>query len=393
MEAQKLHDQNVLEIVVNVKRQFWNLVEKEVLSFIKTYLQTLFDQAVKEQISADRYERTPDRRDYRNGSYTRSLTTKFGHVEDLEVPRLRHGSVAQRALDRYERIHEDVDRAIGQLFLAGVSTRRLKSIAKELFGRSISAQTVSKATESLDEELQRYRSAELDDDYEFLFLDGIHDKVREIGVERKVLLCALGVRQDGTKRILSFRLVDQEDEKVWSAFLVELKARGLKGDHLKMITTDGQPGLLKALRQHFTFVKQQRCIAHKMRNVVVKLKRPQKKPCADEARLIWAAPNRKEAVRRFKEWEKKWYPEAESAVKCMRKDLYACLQYYDLPKEQWKMVRTTNILERSFREVRRRTRPMNFFPNEASAQRIFYGISKYLNQNWNKPKMEFTQNS
>jgi len=356
-------------------------------------LQTLFDQAVKEQISADRYERTPDRRDYRNGSYTRSLTTKFGHIEDLEVPRLRHGSVAQHALDRYERIHEDVDRAIGQLFLAGVSTRRLKSIAKELFGRSISAQTVSKATESLDEELQRYRSAELDDDYEFLFLDGIHDKVREIGVERKVLLCALGVRQDGTKRILSFRLVDQEDEKVWSAFLVELKARGLKGDHLKMITTDGQPGLLKALRQHFTFVKQQRCIAHKMRNVVVKLKRPQKKPCADEARLIWAAPNRKEAVRRFKEWEKKWYPEAESAVKCMRKDLYACLQYYDLPKEQWKMVRTTNILERSFREVRRRTRPMNFFPNEASAQRIFYGISKYLNQNWNKPKMEFTQNS
>jgi putative transposase len=321
------------------------------------------------------------------------LTTKFGHIEELEVPRLRRGSVAQEALDRYERIHEDVDRAMGQLFLAGVSTRRLKGIAKELFGRSISAQTVSKASETLDEELERYRTAALDDDYAFLFLDGIHDKVREIGVERKVLLCALGVRKDGTKKILAFRLVDQEDENVWSAFLVELKARGLKGGHLKMITTDGQPGLLKALRQHYTFVKQQRCIAHKMRNVVVKLKRPQKKPCADEARLIWAAPNRKEAVKRFKVWEKNWFPEAESAVKCMRKDLYACLQYYDLPKEQWKMVRTTNVLERSFREVRRRTRPMNFFPNQASAQRIFYGISKYLNQNWNKPKTKFTQNS
>jgi putative transposase len=393
MEAKRLHDQNVLEIQVNVKRQIWNLIEEEVLSLIKHYLESLFDQAVKEQINADRYQRTPHRKDYRNGSYTRSLTTKFGHIEDLEVPRLRRGSVAQDALDRYERIHEDVDRAIGQLFLAGVSTRRLNGIAKELFGRSISAQTVSKATESLEEELEHYRTAELDDDYEFLFLDGIHDKVREIGVERKVLLCALGVRKDGTKRILSFRLVDQEDEAVWSAFLVELKARGLKGDHLKMITTDGQPGLLKALRQHFTFVKQQRCIAHKMRNVVVKLKRPQKKPCADEARLIWAAPCRKEAVKRFKVWEKKWYPEAESAVKCMRKDLYACLQYYDLPKEQWKMVRTTNVLERSFREVRRRTRPMNFFPNGNSAQRIFYGISKYLNQNWNKPKTKFTQNS
>jgi len=393
MEAKKLADQNVLEISVNVKRKIWHLIEAEVLSFIKSYLETLFDQAVKERIGADRYERTKNRKDYRNGRYTRSLTTKFGHIEALDVPRLRQGSLAQEALERYERIHEDVDRAIGQLFLAGVSTRRLKEITKELFGRSVSAQTVSKASQSLDEELERYRRAELDDDYQFLFLDGIHDRVREIGVENKVLLCALGIRPDGTKKILSFRLVDQEDENVWSSFLVELKARGLKGENLKMITTDGQAGLLKALRQHFTFVKQQRCIAHKMRNVVVKLKRPQKKPCADEARLIWAAPSRKDAVNRFKNWEKKWYPEAENAVKCLRKDLYACLQYYDLPKEQWKMVRTTNILERSFREVRRRTRPMNFFPNETSAQRIFYGISRYLNQNWNKPKMEFTQNS
>lgn len=393
MEAQKLRDQNVLEISVNVKRQIWNLIEAEVLSFIKTYLQTLFDQAVKERIGADKYERTENRKDYRNGRYTRSLTTKFGHIEALQVPRLRQGSLAQEALGRYERIHEDVDRAIGQLFLAGVSTRRLKGITQELFGRPISAQTVAKATQSLDAELEQYRTAALDDEYDFLFLDGIHDKVREIGVERKVMLCALGVRKDGTKKILSFRLVDQEDEAVWSAFLVELKARGLKGDHLKMITTDGHPGLLKALRQHFTFVQQQRCIAHKMRNVVVKLKRPQKKPCADEARLIWAAASRKDAVKRFKDWEKNWYPGAESAVKCLRKDLFACLQYFDLPEEQWKMVRTTNVLERSFREVRRRTRPMNFFPNQASAQRIFYGISKYLNQNWNKPKSEFTQNS
>ena len=383
MEAKELHYQNVLEISVNVKRQLWDKLEKEILGFVKDSLETLFQEAIKEQIGADRYERTSDRKDYRNGSYKRSLTTKYGHIESLEVPRLRHSSVNQDAIDRYERIHDDVDLAIGKLFLAGVSTRRLKSIAKELFGRPVSAQTVSNATESLSAELEQYRTAELDDDYEFLFLDGIHDKVREIGVERKVLLCALGIRPDGSKKILSFRLVDQEDEAVWSAFLVELKSRGLKGYNLKMITTDGQPGLLKALKQNYTFIPQQRCVAHKMRNVVVKLKRPQKKPCMNEARLIWAAPNRKEAIRRFKEWEVKWYPEAERAVKCLRKDLYACLKYYDLPKEHWKTVRTTNILERSFREVRRRTRPMNFYPNANSAEKIFYGVTNYLNQNWN----------
>jgi len=393
MEAIKLHDQNVLEISINVKRQVWDNLEKEVLSFIKQYLETLFKEVLNEQIGADRYERTADRKDYRNGSYHRSLTTKFGHIEGLKVPRLRHSPLHQEAIDRYEKIHDDVDMALGKLFLAGVSTRRLKSIAKELFGRSVSAQTVSNATESLEAELEQYRTAPLDNDYEFLFLDGIHDKVREIGVERKVLLCALGIKPDGTKKILSFRLVDQEDEAVWSAFMIEMKARGLKGDNLKMITTDGQPGLLKALKQHYTFIPQQRCIAHKMRNVVVKLKRPQKKPIMDEARLIWAAPNRKEAIRRFKEWESKWYPEAERAVKCMRKDLYACLRYYDMPKEQWKKVRTTNVLERSFREVRRRTRPMNFYPNQKSAEKIFYGIANYLNQNWNTSKNNFTQNT
>ncbi|MBM4401238.1 MAG: IS256 family transposase [Crenarchaeota archaeon] len=391
MEAKKLATENLLQIQVNVKREIWDFLEKGMLDFLKKCLETLFDQALKEQVGAERYQRTEQRKDYRNGSYTRSLTTKFGHLPNLEVPRLRHGSLSQEALDRYERIHEDVERAIGQLFLAGVSTRRLRSLSQELFGRSISAQTVSKTTEALNQELEQYRQAPLDDEYEFLFLDGIHDRVREIGVEHKVMLCALGICKDGSKRILAFRLVDQEDEAVWSAFLVELKTRGLKGEQLKIITSDGQPGLLKALRQHFTFVPQQRCIAHKMRNVIAKLKRSQKQPCAAEARLIWAAPNRKEAVRRFKEWEEKWYPVAESAVQCLRKDLFACLKYYDLPEEKWKVVRTTNALERTFREVRRRTRPMNLFPNEKSAQKIFYGITKYLNQNWNPSQTEFTQ--
>lgn len=123
------------------------------------------------------------------------------------------------------------------------------------------------------------------------------------------------------------------------------KARGLKGDHLRLITSDGQPGLLKALRHRFTFVKQQRCIAHNMHNVVVELKRALKKPCADGARSIWAEPHRKETVKRFKDWEKKGYPEAKSALKCMRKDLYSCLRCHDLPKEQWKIMSTTTYRE------------------------------------------------
>jgi transposase-like protein len=287
--------------------------------------------------------------------------------------------------DKYERRRPDVDAAIGRLFLQGVSTRRLKGIAKELFGREMSATTVSKTTAYLDEELQHYQTRPLTDDFPFLFLDGITQKVREIGVEKKVMLCALGMREDGTKEMLSFRLVDQEDTDSWRAFLVDLKSRGLLGKALRLITTDGNPALLKALKEIYPFLKVQRCIVHKLRNVAIKLKRVHLKPCMAEAKNIFNAPSRREAIKRFQAWQEKWQVEEERAVRCLEKDFYHCLHYYSFPKELWKKVRTTNMLERDFREVRRRTRPMGFFPHEESAQRIFYGVTNGIHQNGHHP--------
>ncbi len=163
----------------------------------------------------------------------------------------------------------------------------------------------------------------------------------------------------------------------------DLKGRGLLGKHLKLIITDGNPGLLKALKTIYPFVRVQRCIAHKMRNVAVKIRKANQAHCLKEAKFIFAAENRKEALKRFKTWEAKWLVEEERAVQCMNKDLFNCLHFYDFPPERWKSIRTTNILERAFREVRRRTRPMNnFFTNEASSDRIMYGISQMLNKNW-----------
>ena len=131
----------------------------------------------------------------------------------------------------------------------------------------------------MDEELREYQNKPLTDDFSFLFLDGITQKVREIGVEKKIMLCALGLKEDGTKEMLSFRLVDQEDINNWRAFLVDIKSRGLLGKALKLITTDGNPGFLKALKEIYPFFKAQRCIAHKLRNVATKLKRIHLKPC------------------------------------------------------------------------------------------------------------------
>jgi len=390
MKAQRLPQEGiVLEIMENLHEVIWSKIASGVRKFIKGFIENLLTEELTARVGAGRYERSSKRQGYRNGHYLRSLLTKFGLVEDIRVPRLDQGGLEFTVLNRYEHRRRDVDAAIGRLFLNGVSTRKLKGLARELFGKEVSAQTVSSTLVCLDQELEQYRSKPLADTIEFLFLDGISQKVREIGIEKKVVLCALGIhRQEPTeeqprKELLSFKLTEVEDTEAWRGFLADLKARGLLGKNLKLIITDGNPGLLKALKAIYPFVKVQRCIAHKMRNVAVKVRKVNRAHCLKEAKLIFAAENRKEAVKRFKTWEARWLVEEERAVKCLKKDLFNCLHFYDFPKERWKSIRTTNILERAFREVRRRTRPMNnFFTNEASSDRITFGISQMLNKNW-----------
>lgn len=378
-------EKRVKETEKNVQEEIWGFIAATLKQGLRRLLESLLEDEITTKVKAKKHERSPQRQGYRGGHYLRDLVTRYGLLEGLQVPRLAKGGMDFQLFDKYERRRADVDAAIGRLFLQGISTRRLRGIARELFGRGVSATTVSKAAGYLDEELKRYQTRSLSDDFPFLFLDGITQKVREIGVEKKVMLCALGLKEDGTKEMLSFRLADQEDTDSWRAFLVDLKSRGLGGRVLKLITTDGNPALLKAIREIYPFLKVQRCIVHKLRNVATKLKRVHMKPCMAEAKDIFNAPSRREAIKRFKTWKERWQVEAERAVRCLEKDFYHCLHYYSFPKELWKKIRTTNMLERDFREVRRRTRPMGFFPTDDSAQRIFYGVTNGIYQNGHHP--------
>jgi len=390
MKAKRLPQEGiVLEVIENLHEVIWAKIASGVKKFIKGFIEDLLTEEVTARIGAGPYERSRERQGYRNGHYLRDLLTRFGLVEDIRVPRVTLGGTEFTVLNRHEHRRRDVDAALGRLFLNGVSTRKLKTIARELFGEEVSAQTVSNALASLDQELAGYRTKPLTDTVEFLFLDGISSKVREIGIEKKVVLCALGIhrRKPGEeqprKELLSFQRTCVEDTEAWQGLVADLKGRGLLGKNLKLIITDGNPGLIKALTAIYPSVKVQRCIAHKLRNVAVKIRKVNQAHCLQEAKLIFAADSRKEALKRFKAWEARWQVEEERAVKCMKKDLFNCLHFYDFPPERWKAIRTTNILERASREVRRRTRPMNnCFTNEASSHRILYGITKMLNKNW-----------
>jgi putative transposase len=377
-----------------LRRQTWESIEGIVALLMKLMFEILLDRTATEQAGAGLYERTGSRKKHRNGTYKRDLTTRFGSIENLLVPRFRQGGLMHSLFAPYQQRTDDLDRALGTLFLNGVSTHKLKGIAEQLTGRPVSAQTVSAIVQKTDHELEQYRTRAIEDKYDYLFLDGIYDKIREIGLERKVLLCALGMTKDGKKELLSFHLVDTESEANWTEFLIDLKNRGLKGKGLRLLTTDGNPALKATLKRLFPYKRHQRCIWHKMTNVQAKTKKRNRKALMGQCKLIFAALTRGEAIRRFKTWKKTWEIEEPAAVKCLMKDLRECLTYYDFPQEHWKSIRTTNVLERSFREVRRRTRPMGgTFVNPASADRIYHNVFGLLNHNWKNRPAAFTHNS
>jgi transposase-like protein len=226
-----------------------------------------------------------------------------------------------------------------------------------------------------------------------LFLDGITLKVKSaLGVKKRLVLCAYGITLTGKRELISFRQATAESAAQWEAFLRNLYERGLDGKNLSLIVTDGCPGLQQALETVYPYTPLQRCWAHKLRNIAAKLPRKIQEDCLREARSIYLADTRREAVHLCRTWTVRRRPPAPKAVACLEEDIDELLNFLDCPREHWKKVRTTNVIERAFREVRRRARPMSCFQNSASVDRIIFGVISYLNGKWEEhPLWKFTQ--
>ncbi|MGH2669862.1 MAG: IS256 family transposase, partial [bacterium] len=229
--------------------------------------------------------------------------------------------------------------------------------------------------------------------YHVLFLDGVTMTVKDaLGTTKRRVLVAYGLTVFGQRVLLSFRQAASESQACWEAFLNDLYRRGLLGTELRLVVTDGCKGLHAALEVVYPYVKRQRCWVHKLRNVATKLPRTVQPACLQEAKTIYQAPTRREAVHRFHGWERHWHATAPKAVACLRADLEELLTFLDFPVAQRVKLRTTNVIERCFREVRRRTRPIGCFTNAASCDRIIYAVFHRLNTLWQgRPLREFTQ--
>jgi transposase-like protein len=364
---------------------------------LKALLEEALEEEQLELLAAGRYRRVETRQGYRNGFYERDLATQIGIVTGIRVPRCRTGPGGSKSqvFTRYQRRQAQVNGLIRDVFLAGVSTRRVGETLQAVLGEPISAQTVSRVARSLDREVERFHRRPLADDVCYLLLDGVSMRIRGAAqVKRRLVLCAYGITVRGERRLLDHRLAKSESQASWEAFLNQLRERGLLGRYLRLIATDGCPGLHAALDVAYPYVPRQRCWVHKLRNVAAKLQRGQQKECLAGARAIYQALTRLDAVRCYWAWAQRWRKEAPKAVACLEQDLDSLLAFLACPAAHRKAVRTTNAIERAFREVRRRTRPMTCFTNDASCERIIYAVVRHLNSKWEgRPLQQFTQNS
>lgn len=374
--------------------EFWRDAREKQLSLVKTMLEGALEEEMTVLLGAARFRRTELRNGYRNGFYQRDLATQMGIVTAIRVPRARGERASHAVFSRYQRRHQQVNDVIREVFLAGVSTRRVGETLQALLGEPVSAQTVSRVTRSLDGEVARFHASPVPDDVRYLLLDGVYLRVKTPLVKRKLVLCAYGITALGERRLLSFGLATAESQAQWEVFLSGLRKRGLRGSNLKLIVTDGCTGLHNALNTVFPYVPRQLCWAHKLRNVSNYLKRAQKEECMADARRIYQAETRHAAVGAYWDWARRWRPEAPKAVACLERDLEVLLNFLDCPPQHQRMTRTTNAIERCFREVRRRTRPISCFNNNASCERIIYAVFSHLNRNWQgNPLRQFTHNS
>ncbi|HWU38836.1 MAG TPA: IS256 family transposase, partial [Candidatus Acidoferrum sp.] len=380
-------------------REVKTALREDLTVWTRHYLKRLLEQTLEEErevyLRAARHERTPGRQDYRNGYYTRDLGTELGLVRHLRVPRTRTRGFLPQGLDRYQRRRPAVAALIREAFLAGASTRRVGPLLAPLLGEQVSATTVSRITQSLDADVRAFHDRPLPRPILYPLLDGIRLRVKTpAGGAHRLVLCAYGLTPAGQRRLLSFRQAKAESAAAWGAFLQDLYARGLSGESLRLVVTDGSPGLHAALDIVYPYVARQRCWVHKLRNVAAKLPRRHQAACLGEVAQIYGAATERAARHAFHAWAGRWRRRTPTAVACVERDLAELLSCFRCPPTHRKKIRTTNAIERAFREVRRRVRPMTCFTNGASCDRIVYAVITHLNAQWElHPLKEFIHNS
>jgi putative transposase len=364
---------------VNLKEIF---AEQEdfLRKLIEQVVQQLLEAEMEEAVGAQKSERTADRLGYRSGYYSRTLMTRVGKLE-LRVPQDRQGRFRTEVFERYQRSEKALVGALAEMYVQGVSTRKVKAITEELCGHEFSASTISRINQSLDEELEKFARRPLEEEYPYLVVDARYEKVREEGVIRsQAVLVAIGISWDGRRCVLGVELANRESQSSWKQFLEGLRQRGLHG--VLFVVSDDHSGLRKAIREVLPEAAWQRCYVHFLRNALDYLPRKADDDCLMELRWIYDRRNLEEARRDLTAWLAKWGSRYPKLCAWVEENIEETLTFYRLPGQHHKHLKSTNLLERLNEELKRRTLVVRIFPNGASCLRLIRALAVEMHENW-----------
>ena len=368
-----------------IKSQLGDLVRQSVEDTLNAMLDAEADQITQ----AHKYERTEKRLDTRAGHYNRKLATKAGEVT-LRVPKLRTLPFDAAIIERYKRREESVEEALIEMYLAGVSVRRVEDISEALWGAKVSPGTISNLNQKAYVQIEEWRNRKLEVEYPYVYLDGIYLKKNWGGtIENIAILVALGVNSAGNREIIGAAEGGKEDKESWLKFLRSLKARGLSGT--RVMVGDKCLGLVEAIREVFPDTKYQRCIVHFMRNVFCNVPRTRGKEIGAKLKAIFAQEDREACLRKAEEVAQFLRDnKMKTAASTLESGIQEALTYTNYPHEHWLKIRSNNGIERINREIRRGTNAGGAFPDGNSALMLVcarlrfvsaseWGVKTYLN--------------
>lgn len=352
--------------------------------FLKPLLSKLIQEVLEEEmnevIGAGSYERAGSRTGYRAGYYSRQFVTRVGTL-DLRIPRDREGKFSTSLFERYQRSEKALLAALAEMYVQGVSTRKIKAVTEELCGHEFSASTISNINKALDVQLEAFATRQLDQPYPYLIFDARYEKVRENGlVSSHAVLVALGVNWEGKKEVLAVDLANRESVTSWKDFLLSLRTRGLHG--VEFIVSDNHAGLKAAIREVYPEALWQRCYVHFLRNALDYLPRKGDKDCLQELRWIYERRNLIEAQEDLRAWLKKWSTKYPKLCSWAEENIGETLSFYRLPVAHHKHMKSTNLLERMNEEIKRRTRVVRIFPNAESCLRLIRALAVETHEGW-----------
>ncbi len=356
---------------------FHAFVQEQVRLAIRATFIDILEDEVTAFIGASRYERAEERRDHRAGHRARTLGTTAGVIDDLPVPRTRGGFHTQ-LFDRYQRRMAEVDTLMQDMFVSGVSQQTVGTVVEHLTGSAPSPSTVSRVFHTLDEEFAAWQTRPLAPHYLYAFADGTYFSVIYEGQGQKMpILALIGILPDGQREVIAFTAGEHENQGAWENLLDDIKARGVA--QIDLWVTDGHQAMLNAIAKKFPTSQRQRCVVHKMSNILSHVPDKHQAAVRAELRAIFYQPSRTQAEQLAAAFREKYQPHYPSAIACMGRDWDACLTFYGFPDAHWVNIRTSNIIERTFEEVKKRSKKMAAaFRNEGSCLLLFYAVVRTL---------------